>query len=340
MSLSTKTKKIRKKKKEAKKSKKAKKASTDASNSQSPGKINPITGMTTEAEIKTLSEALAGASNLSKDDAASFLKQAQGLRDKRSSGQPISKSEIASFTDSTGDMFKKLEDVKGFDQLKNPFTMTESEKNQQVEQLAQAMEKAVKVPSDNTQKMLKDTYALIDHLTNTKGDRDSADGETKDDSDTNASGADYQTLLNNFKDSYSQHYDALGSSEAGFPIGGHLFNMTKDELDAEIKDINKKIADARKLPPEQIHEFVRDAYALREKLFEVSKSAENPDSNDSSTTEDKEESTKAEETIDLEVRDKNSPEDQVAKNEVNREIGEFNQKHAGTMEEIVRASLK
>ncbi|NEO46331.1 MAG: hypothetical protein F6K55_20245 [Moorea sp. SIO4A3] len=30
----------------------------------------------------------------------------------------------------------------------------------------------------------------------------------------------------------------------------------------------------------------------------------------------------------------------AAINEVNREIGEFNQKHAGTMEEIVRASLK
>ncbi|WP_424101526.1 hypothetical protein [Moorena producens] len=340
MSLSSKAKKIRKKKKEAKKAKKASKASSDSSNSQSQGKINPITGMTTEAEIETLSEALAGASNLSKDDAASFLKQAQGLRDKMESGQPISKSELASFKDSTGDMFKKLEDVKGFEQLKNPFTMTESEMNQQVDQLAQAMEKAVKVPSDNTKKMLKDTYALIDHLTNTKGDRDSADGETKDDSDTNASGADYQTLLNNFKDSYSQHYDALAVSEAGFPIGGHLFNMTKDELDAEIKDINKKIADARKLPPEQIHEFVRDAYALREKLFDFSKSAENAASTDSSTTEDKEESTKAEETIDQEVKDKNSPDDQVAKNEVNREIGEFNQKHAGTMEEIVRASLK
>ncbi|NEO82211.1 hypothetical protein [Moorena sp. SIO4G3] len=39
------------------------------------------------------------------------------------------------------------------------------------------------------------------------------------------------------------------------------------------------------------------------------------------------------------MRDKNSPEDQVAKNEVNREIGEFNQKHAGTMEEIVRSTL-
>ncbi|NEO82210.1 hypothetical protein [Moorena sp. SIO4G3] len=103
--------------------------------------------------------------------------------------------------------------------------------------------------------MLKDTYALMEHLTNTKGDRDSADGETKDDSDTNASGADYQTLLNNFKESYSQHYDALAVSEAGFPIGGHLFNMTKDELDAEIKDINKKIADAKQLPPEQIHDF-------------------------------------------------------------------------------------
>ncbi|NEQ10168.1 MAG: hypothetical protein F6K44_11770 [Moorea sp. SIO3E2] len=212
--------------------------------------------MTTEAEIEKLSEALAGASNLSKDDVASFLKQAQGLRDQRSSGQPISRSELASFQDSTGDMFKKLEAVKGFDQLKNPFTMTESEINQQVDQLAQAMEKAVKIPSDNTKKMLKDTYALIDHLTNTKGDSDSPDSGTKDDSDTNESGPDYQTLLDNFKESYSQHYDALGSSKAGKPIGGHLFNMTKDELDVEIKDITKKIADARKLPPEQISSFV------------------------------------------------------------------------------------
>ncbi|NEP37704.1 hypothetical protein, partial [Moorena sp. SIO3B2] len=273
------------------------------------------------------------------DRAASLLKQAQGLRDKMESGQPISRSELASFKDSTDDMFKKLEDVKGFDQLKNPFTMTESEINQQVYQLAQAMEKAVKVPSDNTKKMLKDTYALMDHLTYTKRDSDSPDSGTKDDSDTNTSDPDYQTLLNNFKESYSQHYDALGSSQAGKPIGGHLFNMTKDELDAEIKDINKKIADARKLPPEQIHEFVRDAYALREKLFEVSKSAENTASTDSSTTEDKEENATAEETIYQAVQDKNSPDVQVSKNEVYRDIGEFNQKHAGTMEEIVRASL-
>ncbi len=339
MSLSSKVKKIRKKKKDAKKAKESSKASSDSSQSQSQGKINPITGMTTEAEIEKLSEALAGASNLSKDDAASFLKQAQGLRDQMSSGQPISMSEMASFKDSTGDMFKKLEDVKGFDQLKNPFTMSETEINQQVDQLAQAMEKAVKVPSDNTKKMLKDTYALIDHLTHTKRDSDSADGGTKDDSDTNTSSADYQTLLNNFKESYSQHYDALESSQAGKPIGGHLFNMTKDELDAEIKDINQKIADARQLPPEQIHEFVRDAYALREKLFDFSKSAENTDSTDSSTTDDQEENTTADEAIDQAVRDKNSPEDQVAKNELNRDIGEFNQKHAGTMEEIERSSL-
>ncbi|NES84663.1 MAG: hypothetical protein F6K10_26460, partial [Moorea sp. SIO2B7] len=77
-------------------------------------------------------------------------------------------------------MFKKLEDVKGFDQLKNPFTMTESEVNQQVDQLAQAMEKAVKVPSDNTKKMLKDTYALMDHLTYTKRDSDSPDSGMRD----------------------------------------------------------------------------------------------------------------------------------------------------------------
>ena len=96
----------------------------------------------------------------------------------------------------------------------------------------------------------------MDHLTNTKRHSNSPDGGTKDDSDPNASGADYQTLLNNFKESYSQHYDALGSSQACFPIGGHLFNMTKDELDAEIKDINKKIADAKQLPPEQISSFV------------------------------------------------------------------------------------
>ena len=50
------------------------------------------------------------------------------------------------------------------------------------------------------------------------------------------------------------------------------------------KDINQKIADARQLPPEEIHEFVRDAYALREKLFDFSKSAENTASTDSSTT--------------------------------------------------------
>ncbi|AOY80618.1 hypothetical protein BJP36_12495 [Moorena producens JHB] len=72
MSLSSKVKKIRKKKKDAKKAKKTSKASSDSSNSQSQGKINPITGMTTEAEIEKLSEALAGASNLSKDDAASL----------------------------------------------------------------------------------------------------------------------------------------------------------------------------------------------------------------------------------------------------------------------------
>ncbi|MGK7948376.1 MAG: hypothetical protein AB4368_06100 [Xenococcaceae cyanobacterium] len=333
MSLSSKGKKIRKKKTDAKKAKASSKAYSDSSQSQSQGKINPITGMTTEAEIEKLSEALAGASNLSKDDAASFLKQGQGLRDLMESGQPISKSELASFKDSTGDMFKKLEDVKGFDQLKNPFTMTESEIDQQEEQLAQAMEKAVKVPSDNTKKMLKDTYALMDHLTNTKRDRDSADSGTKDDSDTNTSGADYQTLLNNFKESYSQHYDALGSSQAGQPIGGHLFNMTQDELDAEIKDINQKIADSKQLPPEEIHDFVRDAYALREKLFDFSP-AENTASTDSSTTDDQEENITADETIDQENQEQNSPDDQVAKNEVNREIGKFNQKHAGTMEKL------
>ncbi|NEO78991.1 hypothetical protein [Moorena sp. SIO4G3] len=109
-------KKIRKNKKEARKAKAESKTSNDSSNSQSLGKINPITGMTTEAERKTLSEALAGASNLSYDDAASFLKQAQGLRDKMPSGQPISMSEMTSFNDSTGDMLKKWEDEKGFAQ--------------------------------------------------------------------------------------------------------------------------------------------------------------------------------------------------------------------------------
>ncbi|NET67084.1 MAG: hypothetical protein F6K63_22910 [Moorea sp. SIO1G6] len=72
MSLPSKVKKIRKKKKDPEKAKATSKASSDSSNSQSQGKINPITGMTTEAEIEKLSEALAGASNLSQDDAASL----------------------------------------------------------------------------------------------------------------------------------------------------------------------------------------------------------------------------------------------------------------------------
>ena len=72
---------------------------------------------------------------------------------------------------------------------------------------------------------------------------------------------------------YSQHYDALENSKAGKPIGGHLFNMTKEELDREITDINQKLQEATKRPASEIHEFVRDAYALREKLFQFSKTS-------------------------------------------------------------------
>ena len=279
MSLFSKLKKIRKKKKDAKKSKLASKASSNSSNSQSSEKINPITGMTTEAEMETLSKALAKVTTLSKDDAASFLKQAQDIRDRIDSGQPISKANFAAFRDATSDTFKKLEKTKGLEQLNNPFTMTQSELNQQVDTLAQTIEEAVKVPSDNTQKMLKDSYALMQHLTQgkqDKGDSSSAnsgkkkDSDQKNDSAPNVPDIDYQTLLNNFKESYSKNFDALAASEAGKPIGSHLFKMTKDELDAEIKDVNQKIADAKELPPDKIHEFVRDAYALREKLFDFS----------------------------------------------------------------------
>jgi hypothetical protein len=186
MSLSKKRKTAIRRQKEAQKAKARLKASSDSL--KSDGKINPITGFDTDTEIEMLTSAISRVSNLSKEESASFLKLAQNLKDQLMSGQPVSIAQITSFKDATADIFKKLDSMKGIEQLTNPFTMTERDKNRQIKQLSQALEEAVKIPSDNTQNMLKDTYALLNYLTHSSSQEDSA---------TSTPDVDYQTLLKN-----------------------------------------------------------------------------------------------------------------------------------------------